>query len=407
MSTGCIVRKDLLILTRDRRALAILIVMPLVFIAILGLSTGKLMSLRNEYATLKVAVVDHCNDELSRRIVASLTAREGIEVRPSESSETARGWVDDGDSVAVIEFGAGFRERADAMELADFLDPDGGRLAGGLSELDVSVYSRPSQSVAAAITEQIVYGAVMRAVLPHVARRNPLVAAYLDANKRDEAPAESEASPRPRARASVNMGNAAYQFIVPAYVVMFAFFLVNIMARSFISERQNGTLLRLRAAPIGVGQLLFGKTVPFFLISVAQGLLLFVFGRVLFGMDWGQAPWMLVPVVLCTSVAATGLGLAIAVLVRTDAQVSAYANLVVIGLAGISGCFMPRIWLPEAMRQISLAVPHSWALIAYDQVLNNPRPDVTRVGTCCVVLVAFGAGFFLFGWRRFRALPGG
>ena len=78
-----------------------------------------------------------------------------------------------------------------------------------------------------------------------------------------------------------------YQELVPSYTVMFVFFLVNIMARSFIRERDEGTLIRLRAAPVSVVSLLVGKTTPFFIVSVVQCTLLFVFGKLLFGMSWG------------------------------------------------------------------------------------------------------------------------
>ena len=89
--------------------------------------------------------------------------------------------------------------------------------------------------------------------------------------------------------------------------------------------------------------MLIGKTAPFLLVSVAQGVLLFASGKLLFGMSWGTMPWLLPVVITCTSLAATALGLVTATLVQSDAQVSAYANTVVIVLGGISGCFMPLI----------------------------------------------------------------
>ena len=83
---------------------------------------------------------------------------------------------------------------------------------------------------------------------------------------------------------------------------------------------------------------------------------------------------MLLPIILTCSAAATGLGLLVATLVDSEAQVSAYSTSVVILLAGISGCFMPRDWLPETVQTLSLATPHAWALIGYDEVLTAPRP---------------------------------
>ncbi len=185
---------------------------------------------------------------------------------------------------------------------------------------------------------------------------------------------------------------------------MFVFFLVNIMARSFLSERELGTMRRLRIAPVPNWAILVGKTVPFLIVSLLQTAVLFVAGKLLFGMSWGAHPWMLLPIIFSTSAAATGLGLLIATLVKSDSQVSAYATTAVIILAGISGCFMPRKWLPDLMQQISLATPHAWALIAYDQLLVNGSPNLAIVWQCAGVLLGFAAGFFLVGTLRFGSV---
>lgn len=76
----------------------------------------------------------------------------------------------------------------------------------------------------------------------------------------------------------------AVQWVVPGFTVMFAFFLINVMARSFMIERDQGTLRRLLLAPVRTLPLLLGKTIPFYLTSVLQCTLLFFCGRLLFGM---------------------------------------------------------------------------------------------------------------------------
>jgi ABC-2 type transport system permease protein len=194
-----------------------------------------------------------------------------------------------------------------------------------------------------------------------------------------------------------------YETLVPSYTVMFVFFLVNIMARSFIAERDLGTLRRLRLAPISPLGILIGKNVPFYCLSLVQTVLLFLGGRLIFGMSWGSEPWLLIPVIVCTSLAATALGLMVSTFIRTDSQVSAYGNSLVILLAGISGCFMPRKWLPLLMQKISLGTPHAWALLAYDEILSKEHVLVAEIAKSCVALLGFAAVFFIVGWLRFRA----
>lgn len=107
---------------------------------------------------------------------------------------------------------------------------------------------------------------------------------------------------------------------------------------------------------------------------------------------------------ICTSLAATSLGLLLATIVQTDQQVAAYGTSLVILLASISGCFMPRDWLPPVMQTISLATPHAWSLIGFDVILTRRVVDTPVVLQSCAVLLGFSLAFFTAGYVRFRAM---
>jgi ABC-type multidrug transport system permease subunit len=204
-------------------------------------------------------------------------------------------------------------------------------------------------------------------------------------------------------------GAIRYQILVPSYTVMFAFFLVLTVGWLFVSERRQGTLKRLRAAPLTRGQILSGKLVPCFVLSLLQGFFLLMAGKIVFGMRWGpdnwsllqQAAWLL-PVVFTTSLAAMGLALLIAGLARTETQVAIYGTLLVLIMAGVSGCLMPRDLMPELMQRISLITPHAWALDAYMQLLISSDPSLLRVSEACLALAGFGAGFLALAWWFLR-----
>lgn len=197
-------------------------------------------------------------------------------------------------------------------------------------------------------------------------------------------------------------GAVRYQILVPSYTVMFAFFMVLTVGWLFVAERRQGTMLRLRAAPLTRGQILFGKMLPCFAVSVAQGLFLLSAGKLLLGLNLGPDPAWLVPLVLATSLAATGLAMFIAAVARTESQVSIYGSLLVLVLAGISGCLMPRDLMPEQMRAVSRITPHAWALDAYSQLLINPAPELEIVRLACLVLVGFGLAFIGAAWWLLR-----
>lgn len=391
-----ITRKDLRLLLRDRRAIVVLIVLPVAFIAILGLSTGRLLGWRSSNQTLRLAVINRDSGAVSDRVIRRLTRIAGVDVRPVTDNGRLTALLNDEEVNAGIIIGSDFSHRLLNVRPEELGNDQNTASRDLLSRLDVTIVSRPEGVMVASVVEQLTLFSILQAALPQIAG---LPVADEPA---DRLPEESKAlSENSREEAS---GNPVYQTIVPGYTVMFAFFLVNIMARSFIAERELGTLSRLRIAPVSTADVILGKTLPFLLISLMQCGSLFLIGRLLFGMSWGQDPWILIPVLLCTSLAATGLGLLVSTCVQTDSQVSAYANFLVITLAGISGCFMPRDWLPETMRQISLAVPHAWALIAFHEALADRPPELAVIGRSCLALTGFAITFLLAGCWRFRRI---
>ncbi len=207
-------------------------------------------------------------------------------------------------------------------------------------------------------------------------------------------------------------GAHRYQILVPSYTVMFAFFLVLTVGWVFVAERQQGTLKRLRAAPLTRGQILLGKLVPCYVISLGQGIFLLVAGRLLFGMRWGpdswslptQAGWLLL-VVVCTSLAAMGLALLVAAVARSEVQVALFGAVPVLVLALIGGCILPREMMPEQTQNFSLLTPQGWALDAYRELLNASaayQPNLSIVLRACGGLAAFGLGFLALAWGLLR-----
>jgi ABC-2 type transport system permease protein len=400
-----ITKKDIVLILKDRGALYTLLALPVVFIAILGLSTGQLITTRESAKLLKVGVVDEDESELAQRLFNELANIGGLKVDRVADREQAQLRLQDGRSSLLVILGPEFHERVEALSLDHILELNHPPLSDGLPALDMQAESGAEFVAVADLVNYVVLAAVLRTVGPDVARRNPAVAWYLKRTGDYRDKYEDEAEEAPSKPPPVKPGpSIVYQTIVPAFMVMFAYFLVNIMASSFINERKLGTLRRLQTSRVSPLQLLCGKTLPFLMVSVAQSLLLFLSGKVMFGMSWGTYPPMLLPVIVTTSLSATGLGLLLATIVRTESQVSSYSTFLVITLAGISGCYMPRDWLPELMQNVSLATPHAWALIAYKELLTNSRPNMLRVYECCGVLAIFGTATFLVGCQRFKKM---
>ncbi len=421
MSAWDITCKDLRLLTHDRRALVLLLMLPLMFIAILGMSTGQFLTKDEEQRKLKIAVVDEDQSEPSQALVKALEQHDGIRVLEHNDIPAARESLDKNQATVLLVIPATYKAKVDELQMGDIIDSSNGQLKDGPDALGLKFDFR-SAIGDGGVVKWLVFADALRTISPFVAEDNAIARRWVrkfnpdtneDAAPNDETPvpergtdAQTMLKPLKDANRVVDIEadspDKVYLILVPGFTVMFVFFLVNIMARSFIAERDQGTLRRLRLAPVTNASILIGKTLPFYLTSVLQVSLLFLCGRWLFNMSWGPEPIYLIPVILCTSLAATSLGLLLATLVHTDQQVSAYGTSLVLVLGGISGCMFPRVWLPAGMRQISLATPHAWSLEAFDAVLTRSSVDHMLVLECCAMLIFFAWLFFFCGWWRFR-----
>jgi ABC-type Na+ efflux pump permease subunit len=390
----------------------------------------------------------------------------GIRVELIASREEAERLVRAGRRAAVLVFGPRFSEKvAHSSFLAEGINPffrDGVHLRS----LDAEVLQDPTQLTAASIIEQVAQVSLLRVVLPWMigqafgeigephfidllsqekfqvqlpfglelggilqrfspGQKQQMAAGLQDAlqdlfpkynltaktwasltrSRPHEGPgAEPTTYGGPEGVGLLKRGAARYQLLVPSSLVMFAFFLVLTVGWLFAGERRQGTLKRLRAAPLSRTQILLGKLLSCYVVSVAQGLFLLLAGRLVFGMSWGPDPGWLLVVVLCTSLAAMGLALLVAALARTEMQVAIYGTVLVLVLALLSGSLTgDRALMPERMQELTRLTPHAWALDAYRQLLANPAgPDLALVAGACGVLALFGVAFVGLAWGTLR-----
>lgn len=407
--------KDLILLTRDRRALLLLLLLPLMFISVLGLSAGKVLAPEDDHRRFVVGVLCHEDNDLTSAILRRLRSRVELEVltfRHREQLAQEKG----GQLIsATIILPPDLADRVEELTVGDFLRE-------GQAEADVLLgieLNLQESLLDAELLRFFLITEIRRAIFPSVARRHALLRRYFpEEDTFSEQPvtfAEADRDAIGRERISRTQSEAsrdagasasdrAYRFLVPGFTVMFTFFLVNLMARSFHAEREQGTLRRLQLSPLTSFEILVGKTIPYFLTSVVQIVLLFGCGKALFGMSWGAQPQYLIPLVLATSASATAVGLLLSTLVRSDQQVSTYGTALVLLLGGLGGCFMPRAWMTPTMRLLSLMTPHAWALLGFQEVLSGHTVDPHVVTECCAMLLLFAGGCMLLGWWRFRRM---
>jgi ABC-2 type transport system permease protein len=187
---------------------------------------------------------------------------------------------------------------------------------------------------------------------------------------------------------------------VPGYTIFGVFFIVLTLAASFHQERTDGTFLRILAAPLTKASVLIGKLLPYYFVNLIQIALMFAVGVVVFGVKLGHFS-SLVLVSLALAASANGLGLLVASIGKTEAQINSLSVLFAITLGALGGMMVPTFVMPEWMKTLSLFTPHAWALAGYHDVIIRGL-GASEVLPEAGVLLGFACGFFALALWRFR-----
>ena len=179
---------------------------------------------------------------------------------------------------------------------------------------------------------------------------------------------------------------------VPGFAVLFGFLTAQATAMSIYTEKKIGSFRRLLAAPMSKWELLGGKMLPNLITTIVQIAVIFGAGVLLLpllGMDamsMGNDPLAFVALSIMVALCSTSLGLLIAALARTEAQIGGI-SMVALWLMGlVGGAFIPAFLLGDVFSAIGKVVPHYWAILGYHnllvrgQTLTEHRCRVGRAG---------------------------
>jgi len=161
---------------------------------------------------------------------------------------------------------------------------------------------------------------------------------------------------------------------VPAWTLFGMFFIVVPLAGSLIRERQTGMLTRLFVMPLSYLAMISGKIVSFVIICMVQFALIMAIGRFvlpIFGapvLNVGSSPAALVLIAVSAGLAASGYGILLGTVARTYEQASMFGAVSVVICAALGGIMVPVYVMPKVMQSISILSPLSWGLRAFQEV---------------------------------------
>jgi ABC-2 type transport system permease protein len=182
---------------------------------------------------------------------------------------------------------------------------------------------------------------------------------------------------------------------------MFGFFLMTMAVFSFFTEHGNRTWERLRATPARSIEILGGKLLPFFVMAIAQQVILLTLGALFLDLDISGTAAALPLVVVALALSFVGLSMLIVSFASRIQQVNVIQTLGAMVFAGVGGALAPVSLLPSWMATLAPGLPSYWAMRGYRAVILQGG-GVAEVLLPAFVLVLFAAGFFAVALRRFR-----
>jgi ABC-2 type transport system permease protein len=176
-----------------------------------------------------------------------------------------------------------------------------------------------------------------------------------------------------------------------------------------LRERQRGVWTRVRAAAVPLSCVLAGKALATAAVALLQVCGTFAVGYLAFGVriEGSLLGFGLLAVTACLLAAATGL--VVAALGGTEARARNVSILCILGVSMLGGLWVPSFLLPGWARDLSLAVPTTWALQGFEAVtwqgggLGAALPSAAAVAGFAVALLLLAAAKMTLAERRLRS----
>ena len=375
------VKKEILLLLRDKVGLSVLFLMPVALILVMTLVQDSAFKTINEKG-IPIVFVNDDNDSLGILIKQGLLNNElcflsdSIDGKPA-SSELARKAVSEGKFLIgiIIPKGAtaAIRKNVSALVSETLNGEDSLPTLQDSVEITILIDPVAKKSFLNAVTSNL------REFISEVKTKimfqtfSEQVAEVIPDKK--NAPKKSYEKSQIIRYKEVYASTAEEQIVpnavqhnVPAWTIFAMFFIAIPLSGSILKEKTEGSVFRLHTMPTPFLLLVNGKIIVYVMVCLIQFLLMLAVGQYLLptmglpALVLGNSMLGIFILTLATSFAATGFGVMVGTLATTEHQAAIMGSLSILLLSALGGIWVPSYVMPEVMRNISAFSPLNWSL---------------------------------------------
>jgi ABC-2 type transport system permease protein len=327
-----ILRKEFIQITRDKRTLVIILIIPIMQLFLLGYSATS--DVRN----IHLAVFDQCRCAESRSLLEAYRAADYFQLAYTVGSES--------DIRLLIEQG---KARAGLIIPPDYNTA----LARGNAEvafvLDGSDATAGSTALAAA-------------TLIGQSQATQLMIQRLERSGMDA----SNFQPPLQVRTNVwyNPDLVSSYFMIPGVIGMILYAITSILtATAVVRERERGTIEQLIVTPIRPWELVIGKILPYVILAFIDTLEVLAIGHWWFGMPVRGDLGLILACSGLLVLSGLGIGLFASTIANTQQEAMLTVWMTLLPSIFLSGFFFPLEAMPQFLQWVSYVIPLRYYLI--------------------------------------------
>lgn len=308
-----LIKKEALHIMRDTRTMVITLVMPMILLLLFGFAISM------EVNDVRVAVVVDRHGEQTREIIEKLRADEYFTFKGIVTGNEAEDMLRKGEADAVL-----------------FLRPDEGNM---VSHIAVDASNPVVGQASAAYIRSVVSGENGESAVLAKTLYNPQL-------------------------------KSAYNFVPGIMGMIFILICAMMTSVSIVSEKESGTMDLLLVSPVKPWTIIFGKLIPYFLLSCIILTVMLAIAYTVLGLPVSYTIVNVVLVSMLYIVLSLSIGLLVSTLV--DNQVSALivsAVLFMLPVIMLSGMIFPIDNMPAFFQGVSCAIPARWYIEAMRKLM--------------------------------------
>jgi ABC-2 type transport system permease protein len=364
-----IIRKEFIQIFRDKRTLALILVIPIMQLFLLGYAAT------NDVRNVPLAVYDQSRSPEARALLDAYRAADYFKIAYSVGSEAEmRVLIEKGDARAGLIIPPDYAERLNqgTAQVAFILDG-----------------SDPTVASTALSAAQLIGQSHATGILAGKIARNGL-------NFRVQPPVEV------RTTVWYNPDLVSAYFMIPGVIGMILFAITAILtATAVVRERERGTIEQLIVTPIRPWELVLGKILPYTLLGLFDTLEVLLVGHWWFGVPIRGSLMLIIFLSALFLLSGLGIGLFASTIANTQQEAMLSVWMTLLPSIFLSGFFFPLDAMPKVLYYISYAMPLRYYL-SIIRVLLLKGVGIESILPDVIALTIFGVVIMGAAAMRFR-----